>query len=80
MSETPRRRITVRSSLNEISTDQLGNRSVVRGGATPPTSTPFYSFGIYVFIDDTNSLLLGYFYGLKLTGIPQGTAAIDHNM
>jgi hypothetical protein len=27
-----RRRITVTSSLNEISTNQLGNRAVVRGG------------------------------------------------
>jgi hypothetical protein len=30
--ETPRRRITVTSSLNGISTDQLGNRGVVVGG------------------------------------------------
>ncbi len=29
--ETPRTRITVTSSLNEISTDQLGNRVVLRG-------------------------------------------------
>ncbi len=32
--ETPRKRMTVTSSLNEISTDQLRNRLVVRGGAT----------------------------------------------
>jgi hypothetical protein len=31
--ETPSRRITVTSSLNEISTDLLGNRVVVRGEA-----------------------------------------------
>jgi hypothetical protein len=35
MKEIPRRRITVMSSLKEISTDQLGNRAVVvvGGGA-----------------------------------------------
>jgi hypothetical protein len=33
MEETPRRRITVTSSFHEISTDQLGNRVVVRGEA-----------------------------------------------
>ncbi len=34
--EAPRRSITVMSSLNEISTDQLGNRMVVvRGEALP---------------------------------------------
>jgi hypothetical protein len=32
MEEAPRRRITVTASLNEITTDQLGNRVVVRGG------------------------------------------------
>jgi hypothetical protein len=32
MKETPRRRITVTSSLNEISTDQLGNRVGARRG------------------------------------------------
>jgi hypothetical protein len=41
MKETPRRRITVTSSLNEIPTDQLGNRVRVRGvkgysGRPPP--------------------------------------------
>ncbi len=44
--ETPRRRITVTSSLNEMSTDQLGDRMVMRGArgyfALP---TPFYSRG-----------------------------------
>jgi hypothetical protein len=40
--ETPRRRITVTSSLNEISTDQLGNRVAVRrGGIIPPTHITF---------------------------------------
>jgi hypothetical protein len=39
LKETPRRRITVTSSLNKISTDQLENRVVVRGGGvTPPAS------------------------------------------
>jgi hypothetical protein len=32
MKETPWRRITVTSSSNKISTDQLGNRVVMRGG------------------------------------------------
>jgi hypothetical protein len=32
MKKTPRRRITVKASLNEISTDQLENRAVVREG------------------------------------------------
>ncbi len=32
MKETPRRWITVTSSLNQISTDQLGNRVVKKGG------------------------------------------------
>jgi hypothetical protein len=34
LKETPRRRMTVKPSLNEISADQLGNSVVVRGGAT----------------------------------------------
>jgi hypothetical protein len=48
MKETPRRRITVTSFLTEISTDQLGNMAVLRGDATPPAFTPFYSFGRYL--------------------------------
>ncbi len=37
MKETRRKKITVRSSLNEIFTDQVGNRMVVRGeGVTLP--------------------------------------------
>ncbi len=37
MKEAPRRSTTVSSSLNEISTDQLGNKVVVRGrGVTHP--------------------------------------------
>jgi len=38
--ETPRRRITVVSSFNEISTDQLGTRVVVRGGGGVTPSSP----------------------------------------
>jgi hypothetical protein len=47
MKETPKRGMTVTSSLNEMSTDQLGHRIGVGGGGgggvTPPASTPFYS-------------------------------------
>jgi hypothetical protein len=48
MRETPRRRISVTSSLYEIFTEQLVNRVVVRGlgmgGVTqPPTTTPLDS-------------------------------------
>jgi hypothetical protein len=44
MRETPRRKITVTSSFNEISTDQLGYRVVVKGGGvTLPVPTPFCS-------------------------------------
>jgi hypothetical protein len=35
----------------KYTTDQLGNRAVVRGGATPPTPTPSYKqkgFGRYI--------------------------------
>jgi hypothetical protein len=46
--ETPWRRITVTSSLNEMSTDQLGDRMVVRGArgyfALP---TPFLEQRLY---------------------------------
>jgi hypothetical protein len=38
MKETPRRSSTVTSSLTEISTDQLGNRVVVRGVTSPESS------------------------------------------
>jgi hypothetical protein len=42
MNEISRRRIMVTSSLNEISTDQLGNRVVVRGiGIIPLAPTLF---------------------------------------
>jgi len=34
-----RRRIAVTSSLNEISTDQLGNRVMERGGGATPAPT-----------------------------------------
>jgi len=40
MIETSRRRITVMPSLNEISTDQRGNRVVVRGGGRYSTRRP----------------------------------------
>jgi hypothetical protein len=44
--ETPRRRITVTSSLNEISMDQLGKRVAVRrGGIIPPAPIPFLTAG-----------------------------------
>ncbi len=46
MKEKLRRGITVASSVNEISTDHLRNRVVVRGGRgviRPPPPTPFYS-------------------------------------
>ncbi len=47
--EASRRRITVRSSINEISTDQLGNRVVVMIGDAllrppPPLSTAELEF------------------------------------
>jgi hypothetical protein len=45
MQEAPRRRITVTSSLYEISTELLGNRVVVRGkGGTPPTPASAHMF------------------------------------
>jgi|688.fasta_scaffold1174815_1 hypothetical protein len=52
MKETPRRRLTVTLSLNEMSTDPLENRGWVRGeasgwvrggGLTPPVHALFYS-------------------------------------
>jgi hypothetical protein len=44
MKETPKRRITVTSSLNEIAMNQLGNRAVAKGrGVTPSAAIPFYS-------------------------------------
>jgi hypothetical protein len=44
MKETPRRRITVTSSSNEISSDRLGKRVLVRErGVTPFSPTHFYS-------------------------------------
>jgi hypothetical protein len=42
MKETPSKIIRAMSSLNEIATDQLGNKIGVRGGdVTPPDHTPF---------------------------------------
>jgi hypothetical protein len=44
MKETPRRRITVTSSLSEISTDPLGNWVLVKGGrVTQPAPTPSFT-------------------------------------
>jgi hypothetical protein len=43
MRETPRRKIVVVSFLNEISSDQLGNRMAVRGMLHRPPPPPFYS-------------------------------------
>jgi hypothetical protein len=51
MKETSRRRIMVTSSLNEISTDRLGNMVVVKGGGRvekllqPPS--PFSTTGLW---------------------------------
>jgi hypothetical protein len=54
--ETPRGggRITVTSSLNEISTDQLGNRLVMRNGwlLGPPPPLSNYSYTGQIFKDD----------------------------
>ncbi len=45
----PRRRITVTSSFNEIPTDQLGNRLMVRGECitTPPAPLTLYTGGFW---------------------------------
>jgi hypothetical protein len=43
MKETPRKRITVRSSLTEISTDQLRNQGVDEWGIIQPAPNSFYS-------------------------------------
>jgi hypothetical protein len=49
---------TLTSSLNEISTDQQGNRAVVGGCATPPSPTPSYKEGLrQIFKDDVNEFL-----------------------
>jgi hypothetical protein len=50
MEETPRRRLTVTSSLIEISTDQLGNNVVMR-----EESLPLPTAGVWTNIkDDVN--------------------------
>ncbi len=57
MKKTPRRRITVTSSLNEIFTDQLGNRVVKRegGGVTPhPFLQQAFLFSGQLFKDNVN--------------------------
>jgi hypothetical protein len=52
--EIPRRRITVTSSSNEISPDQVENRVMVRGeGVTPPTPT-ISTEGFWTDKDDVN--------------------------
>jgi hypothetical protein len=61
--ETPIRRITLLSSLHDITTDQLGYRVVVWGrGVTPPALTPLYSRFLdrYVKTTWTVFLYLGY--------------------
>jgi hypothetical protein len=58
MKETPRMRITVTSSLNKISKDQLGNNSnivmVVRGETLLPTSVLYSKLLDRYFNDDVN--------------------------
>ncbi len=54
MEETPRRRITVMSSLNGISTDQLGNRV---GGVTPPPPPLLQQSSGQIFKDDVKVFL-----------------------
>jgi hypothetical protein len=55
MKETPSRRITVTSSLEELSTNQLGNRVVVRGGGV--TVHPFLQQASgKIYKDDVNGL------------------------
>ncbi len=52
MKKTPRRRITVTSSLNEISTDQLGN-GMVRGSSFRPHPC-LQEASRHIFEDDVN--------------------------
>jgi hypothetical protein len=48
MKETPRRRITVTSSSNEISINKLGNRVVIRRtGITLPVPIPVSTAGFW---------------------------------
>jgi hypothetical protein len=57
MRELSRRRRTVTSSLNEIFTDQLGNRVVVGGGGAllrPPPPLSIAGFSRRIFKDDVN--------------------------
>jgi hypothetical protein len=70
MKKTPRRRITVTSSLNEISTNQLGNRVVIRReGVSLPVPIPFSTAGFWT---DTSRrrkrffLLLVYLFIFKI--------------
>jgi hypothetical protein len=53
MKETPRRRIAVTSSLNEISTDPRGSRVIDGGFVTPPV--PYlHASGLKISKDDVN--------------------------
>ncbi len=55
MKETPRRGVTAMSSLNEISTDQLGNSVVVRGEVHFDYVLPFIQQASgQIFKDDMN--------------------------
>jgi hypothetical protein len=51
MNEIRSRRIIVASSLNKMSTDQLGNRVIVRGGGVAPPARSIAGFG-QIFKDD----------------------------
>jgi hypothetical protein len=57
MKEILRRRITVTSSSNELSTNLLGNKVAGGGGAVTPPSPPLiqYSF-CHKFKDDVNGI------------------------
>jgi hypothetical protein len=61
MKETPRRRIPLTSFLDKISTDQLGNRVVVRGEVFFCMSPPLSTEGIKGLIMEVK-----YVYGVKL--------------
>ncbi len=74
MKETPRRRITVTSSLNKISTNQPGNTvggGEVRRGLTSPALHPFLKQpSRQIFKDDVN--------GFPSTSLRQNVAS--HNV
>ncbi len=55
MEEAPTRRVTVTSSLNEISRDHLGDRVVEKGGGVSARSQPFLQQASgQIFKDDVN--------------------------